>query len=72
MDDPALVVLYKQLREKSLQTLRGAVMIPPKVETEFVLQTARFYDRMGCDVLALDLGMSYYSIWKASEKTSNS
>lgn len=26
-DDPALVVLYKQLREKSLQTLRGATMI---------------------------------------------
>lgn len=56
-DDPALVVLYKQLREKSLQTLRGAIMVPPKVETEFVIQTARLYDRMGCDLLALDLGM---------------
>ncbi len=55
-DDPALVVLYKQLREKSLQTLRGATMIPPRMEWDFVIHTARLYDRMGCDILALDLG----------------
>ena len=61
-DDPALIVLYKQLREKSLQTLRGALMVSPKVETEFVLQTARLYDRMGCDILALDLGMIIHYI----------
>ncbi|KAG9184939.1 hypothetical protein G6011_11769 [Alternaria panax] len=54
-DDPALVVLYKQLREKSLQTLRGATMVGGKEEWEFVLHTAGLYDRMGCDVLALDL-----------------
>lgn len=55
-DDPALVVLYKQLREKSLQALRGATMIPPRMEWDFVIHTARLYDRMGCDILALDLG----------------
>lgn len=55
-DDPALVVLYKQLREKSLQTLRGALSISPRVEWEFVTHTARLYARMGCDLLALDLG----------------
>jgi hypothetical protein len=54
-DDPALVVLYKQLREKSLQTLRGATMIGGREEWDFVLHTANLYDRMGCDVLALDL-----------------
>lgn len=54
-DDPALVVLYKQLREKSLQTLRGATMIGMREEWEFVLHTASLYERMGCDVLALDL-----------------
>ncbi|KAF2468647.1 uncharacterized protein BDR25DRAFT_265443 [Lindgomyces ingoldianus] len=54
-DDPALVVLYKQLREKSLQTLRGAVMVSPRDEWEFVLHTANLYERMGCDLLALDL-----------------
>ncbi|KAF2840037.1 hypothetical protein M501DRAFT_1056409 [Patellaria atrata CBS 101060] len=54
-DDPALVVLYKQLRQKSLQTLKGAMMVSPRTETDFILHTARLYDRMGCDYLALDL-----------------
>ncbi|KAH4175672.1 hypothetical protein HBH70_049010 [Parastagonospora nodorum] len=54
-DDPALVVLYQQLREKSLQTLRGASMVGMREEWEFVLHTANLYERMGCDVLALDL-----------------
>ncbi|MCJ1477391.1 regulator of (H+)-ATPase in vacuolar membrane [Lambiella insularis] len=53
--DPALVVLYKQLRDNSLQTLKGASEISPRAEWEFVMQTARLYDRMGCDLLALDL-----------------
>ena len=53
--DPALVVLYKQLREKTLQTLKGASMVSPRAEWEFVIQNARLYDRMGCDLLALDL-----------------
>lgn len=54
-DDPALVVLYAQLREKTLQTLRGASKILPRTETEFVLHNARLYDRMGCDLLGLEL-----------------
>lgn len=55
-DDPALVVLYSQLRQRTLQTLRGASKITPKVEWEFVLHSAKLYDRMGCDLLGLDLG----------------
>lgn len=54
-NDPALVVLYQQLRGMTLQTLKGASSIPPKDEWEFVIQNARLYDRMGCDLLALDL-----------------
>ncbi|PQK17752.1 hypothetical protein BB8028_0008g02590 [Beauveria bassiana] len=54
-DDPALVVLYGQLRHKSLQTLRGASKVNPRVEWEFVLHSAKIYDRMGCDLLGLDL-----------------
>ena len=54
--DPALVVLYKQLRDKTLQTLKGASKVAPRAEWDFVMQTARIYDRMGCDLLALDLG----------------
>lgn len=56
--DPALVVLYKQLRDKTLQTLKGASKISPRAEWEFVTQNARLYDRMGCDLLALDLGIT--------------
>ncbi|KAM3537726.1 hypothetical protein ARSEF1564_009350 [Beauveria bassiana] len=56
-DDPALVVLYGQLRHKSLQTLRGASKVNPRVEWEFVLHSAKIYDRMGCDLLGLDLGL---------------
>ena len=55
-DDPALVILYSQLRQKTLQTLRGASKVTPKAEWEFVLHSARLYDRMGCDLLGLDLG----------------
>jgi hypothetical protein len=51
------VVLYSQLRQKTLQTLRGASKVTPKVEWEFVLHSAKLYDRMGCDLLGLDLGM---------------
>ncbi|RAL17097.1 WD repeat protein [Aspergillus homomorphus CBS 101889] len=54
-NDPALVVLYKQLREKTLQTLKGASKISPQAEWNFVVRNARLYDRMGCDLLALDL-----------------
>ncbi|KAL8801436.1 MAG: hypothetical protein Q9182_004453 [Xanthomendoza sp. 2 TL-2023] len=54
-NDPALVVLYRQLRGKTLQTLKGASRISPREEWDFVMQNARLYDRMGCDLLALDL-----------------
>ncbi|KAH0605847.1 uncharacterized protein H6S33_004304 [Morchella sextelata] len=54
-DDPALVILYHQIREKTVQTLRGAARISPADESAFVLHTARLYDRMGCDLLALEL-----------------
>ncbi|KAI1435612.1 RAVE protein 1 C terminal-domain-containing protein [Xylaria sp. CBS 124048] len=54
-DDPALIVLYSQLRPRSLQTLRGASKVTPRVEWDFVIHNAGLYDRMGCDLLGLDL-----------------
>ncbi|KAI0397126.1 RAVE protein 1 C terminal-domain-containing protein [Xylariaceae sp. FL0594] len=54
-DDPALIVLYSQLRQKSLLTLRGASKVTPRTEWDFVIHNARLYDRMGCDLLGLDL-----------------
>jgi hypothetical protein len=63
-NDPALVVLYKQIREKSLQTIKGATQLPPTAEWNFVLRNARLYDRMGCDLLALDL-VSHWEFLRA-------
>ncbi|KAI9784405.1 MAG: regulator of (H+)-ATPase in vacuolar membrane [Peltula sp. TS41687] len=54
-DDPALVIAYRQLREKTLQTLRGATQVSQRTEWDFLIHHARLYDRMGCDLLALDL-----------------
>ena len=54
-DDPALIIFYQQIREKTSSTLRGATKISPQQEFAFVLHTASLYDRMGCDLLALDL-----------------
>ncbi|KAI1162643.1 WD repeat domain-containing protein [Nemania serpens] len=54
-DDPALIILYSQLRQQSLQTLRGASKVTPRVEWDFVVHNAGLYDRMGCDLLGLDL-----------------
>ncbi|KAL9129322.1 MAG: hypothetical protein Q9217_002193 [Psora testacea] len=53
--DPSLIVLYKQLREKSLQAVKGAASISPRTEWQFVIQIARQYNRMGCNLLALNL-----------------
>ncbi|CAB4445912.1 unnamed protein product [Rhizophagus irregularis] len=53
--DAALVVLYKQLKDKSIQTLRGAAEISSKTEYFFVLRSIFAYDRMGCPLLALHL-----------------
>ncbi len=69
--DPALVILYKQLREKTLQTLKGASKISPRAEWEFVIQNARLYDRMGCDLLALDLVRNWEFLKQPKDETTN-
>lgn len=55
LNDPALIIFYKHIRERSVTTLRGAMDINPSMERDFVMATTRVYDRMGCDLLALDL-----------------
>jgi len=70
-NDPALVVLYKYLRDKTLQTLKGATEIGAMEEWAFVLRTARLYSRMGCDLLALDLLCSWNFLKQAPPKKPN-
>ncbi|CCM05189.1 uncharacterized protein FIBRA_07398 [Fibroporia radiculosa] len=54
-DDPSLALLFSQLRSRTLQTAKGMSEISGRTEFNFVLQIARVFCRMGCQVLALDL-----------------
>ncbi|KAJ7071176.1 RAVE protein 1 C terminal-domain-containing protein [Mycena amicta] len=58
-DDPSLALLFSQLRSKTLQAAKGSSEISGRVEFNFVLQIARVFCRMGCQVLALDLVRSW-------------
>ena len=69
--DPALVVLYKQLRGMTLQALKGASKVSPRAEWDFVIQNARLYDRMGCDLLALDLIRNWEFLQQPKEPITN-
>jgi hypothetical protein len=53
--DAALIIFYKHIRSRTTTTLKGAHEITPAMEWGFVVATACVYDRMGCDLLALDL-----------------
>jgi hypothetical protein len=55
IDDPALVVLYRQLKDKTLQTIQATAQISSKLEFDYILRIAALYDRLGCDLLGLDL-----------------
>lgn len=54
-NDPALALLFQQLRSKSLQTIKGLYDIPEKKIFDFVLNTNRALCRMGCHSLGLSL-----------------
>ena len=46
-DDASLAILFKQLKDKSLQTMRGSAAIPEKKEFDFVLHMNKVLCRMG-------------------------
>ena len=69
--DPALVVIYKQLRGKTVQALKGASKISPRAEWDFVIQNARLLVRMGADILALDLVANWEFLRRPKETISN-
>ncbi|KAK9897184.1 hypothetical protein P389DRAFT_54320 [Cystobasidium minutum MCA 4210] len=58
-EDPSLVLLYADLRDWSVQTLRGSWEILPIRETQFITHIAEAFCRMGCHPLALDLVCSW-------------
>lgn len=58
-DDPSLLLLFRHLKSRSLQTAKGTSEIPPRLEFDFVLHNAKMFFRMGCHPLALDLLRSW-------------
>ncbi|KTW26422.1 hypothetical protein T552_02903 [Pneumocystis carinii B80] len=52
--DPSLIILYKELKSKSLQIFRNPV-ISQYQEFKFILYVAHLYTYIGCDMLALNL-----------------
>ncbi|KAI0996628.1 Regulator of V-ATPase in vacuolar membrane protein 1 [Podosphaera aphanis] len=68
-NDPALLYLYSQLREKVSSHSR---CLNSRKEWELVLHYARLYRRMGCDFLALNLIHNWRFLPISSEATSAS
>ncbi|RMD44422.1 hypothetical protein DV735_g730, partial [Chaetothyriales sp. CBS 134920] len=54
-DDPLLAVLYVHLRDQLVKAKAWRNVLRPGEETNFVLGCARFYSRMGIDMLAVRL-----------------
>lgn len=68
VEDPVLVVLYQQLRDSVMRSMsdKDSKEIAENLEPDFVLHIAKLYDRMGCDILALDL-VKNWKFWKREE-----
>jgi len=59
--DPALADWYRQLRTESSQSRHYTLEVPALAEWDLVMHSARLYNRMGCQILALDLGKQILS-----------
>lgn len=60
VEDPALLMLYKQIREKDSIYLSAAHEIETGLEYRTVQRVTAIYIRMGCDYLALSLLMNWH------------
>ncbi|KAH3900506.1 Rav1p SCDLUD_003492 [Saccharomycodes ludwigii] len=55
VEDPALLILYRKLKETNVKYLAGILDIEENLEYSLVQKVCEIYQRMGCDFLALDL-----------------
>lgn len=65
-DDPALILLYNSIKEKSINYHQGSSSISLNEETKFQLKICSIYDKMGCDYLALILLRSWVFDYRKS------
>lgn len=70
-DDPLLIILYKNLREKSLHYFHGSLEISSKIEYEFIIRVSNIYTRMGCDYLSVGL-LKNWNFFKYENKNNDS
>ncbi|RCK54817.1 Regulator of V-ATPase in vacuolar membrane protein 1 [Candida viswanathii] len=54
-DDPVLIILFNDLRNKKINYLKGSLDISKDEEYQFIIKVCMIYTRMGCDYLALEL-----------------
>lgn len=52
-DDPVLILLFDDLRQKKINYLKGSLHISPLEEMNFINKVCMIYTRMGCDYLAV-------------------
>ena len=57
------------MKDKTLQTAQGAAKVSPKLEFDYILRIAALYDRLGCDLLALDLVKNWDFTTEAANST---
>ncbi|KAG4304171.1 hypothetical protein PORY_002352 [Pneumocystis oryctolagi] len=54
-EDPALIILYKELKNKTMQLFKKKLVISQCQEFKFILYITRLYTYIGCDIIALNL-----------------
>ncbi|KTW30445.1 uncharacterized protein T551_01728 [Pneumocystis jirovecii RU7] len=70
-EDPTLIILYKELKNKNIQIFRENQIVSQYQEFKFILYITRLYIYIGCDILALNLiqGWNFTNHWpQAQEK----
>lgn len=70
-DDPVLIILFNDLRNKKINYLKGSLNISQDEEYQFIIKVCMIYTRMGCDYLALELLRNWRFESKYNSKTPN-
>lgn len=70
-DDPMLILLFKVLRTRKNDYLKGSLHISEKDEFDFITKISSIYMRMGCDYLALLLVKEWEFLQVKDKKNDN-
>lgn len=68
-DDPALLVLYDELRKKNIAYYLASIELEHKIQIKAVLKAVHVLKKMGCDRLALSLVRNWQFIDATADST---